>query len=68
MPLIIIQSKMPCISGRMPTDFSVLGVSDAPIKNKDNVMNCLASLLMVSPMCPPIEAAVSPIKAELLSM
>lgn len=41
------QSNTPCTKGRNPTWDNVVRVKDAPMKNMDNVMDCLASWDMV---------------------
>ena len=64
-PLMTIHSRMPCMSGRMPTAFSVLRVSPAPMKNSDRVMICFASWLTPLLNAVPMLAALSPINDAL---
>ncbi len=66
-PLMTIQSKMPWMSGRMPTAFNVLRVRPAPMKKRDRVMICLARWLMPPLMAAPTDAALSPMREALVS-
>lgn len=62
------QSSTPRMSGLMPTLRSVSLVSDAPMKNSERVMRCLASFATAPLNSPPTDAAASPISEALLNM
>ena len=64
----LIHNITPCSKGFKPTLRSVSRVSEAPIKNSDSVMRCLASLLTAPLNMLPALAAVSPISEALLKM